>query len=183
MLLAGDFCSPGCPEHCVLACWWDGFAKGFNGKKNASQQTWKCNQIHLLALSLSCKKHALHRNTLNSRYAQVCTVEEKAGWDLYHVAAVWCSLSELPFALLDVNSKAPYVCENLDTDFIRLNWVFCILGQGPFSQISVMKPSFNLCAIFDCAKTVSVFSLTRKLQAVADWIWVQVSSPLDRSIV
>lgn len=119
MLLAGDFCSPGCSEHCVLARWWDGYAKGFNGKKNARQQP----NTHLFWIFPSVVAASSHYCCvlLKSWFALtqtdflicsgVCC--RRKGWS--RCVSCRCCLMlfirvVLPFALLDVNSKALTHC-------------------------------------------------------------------------
>lgn len=150
MLLAGDFCSSGCSEHCVLACWWDGYAKGFNGKKNVNKHVNETNTQLFWIFSFTCcrllslvplcpAKIMLCVDTNWIPDMLRCVLEKKRPVEmcitplmfdaLYQscvpVRSAWCQFK---------GTHALYVCETLHTDLICLNWVFWVLDRSPFSQ-------------------------------------------------
>lgn len=118
VLLAGHFCSPGCPEHCVPACWRDGIAKGFIGKKSVIQQTIECKQTHSSCLPLSLFIICCHLS-FTCPVRKLCVssnwipdtlrcVWKRKGWArcLSCCCCLMLFIRAAPVDLLEINSKA-----------------------------------------------------------------------------
>lgn len=77
--------------------------------------------------------------------------------------------------LLDVNSKALTHCTCVklftQTSFV-LTGCFEYLTEVLSAKTAAMKPSFNLCAVVHCVKTVSVFSFDK---VITSYGWLNLS--------